>query len=369
MPRRSSRTATHRAAASAAGTARYRARFADRFAADFYRRFGELEVASLGIGTYLGACDDGDDSAYTAAIRRAMERGINLVDTAINYRCQRSERNVGAALRESIDSGAVARDEVVICTKGGYLPLDGQTPATREEYLAYVQREYIDAGIVAPADLVASGHSLGVAFLEDQLERSRSNLGVDVIDVYYLHNPEQQLDVVQPARFRTMLRPVFAMLEARVAAGHIGCYGCATWNGFRLPPGAKGHLSLYDLVTIAREVGGDDHHFQVVQLPVNLAMTEAMRAPTQRLGSTRVVPFLQAAEELGIDVVASATLMQAKLAAGLPAEVREALPAFRTDAQRAIGFVRALPVVSALVGMKVESHLEENLEAGRTSAD
>ena len=368
MPKRTSRAATHRAAASSAGTARYRARFADRFAADFYRPLGDLEVASLGIGTYLGGCDDADDAAYVAAVRDAIERGINLVDTAINYRCQRSERCVGAALREAIEAGTVARDEIVVCSKGGYIPLDGSTPATRDDYLAYVQREYVDAGIIAPADLVASGHSLAVGFLENQIERSRANLGVDVIDVYYLHNPEQQLDVVQPARFRTMLRPVFAMLEARVASGDIGGYGCATWNGFRLPPGAKGHLSLHDLVTIAREVGGDDHHFRVVQLPVNLAMTEAMRAPTQRLGSTRTVPFLQAAAELGIAVVASATLMQAKLAAGLPAEVREALPAFRTDAQRAIGFVRALPVVTALVGMKAEAHLTENLEAGRITA-
>jgi aryl-alcohol dehydrogenase-like predicted oxidoreductase len=365
MPRRTSR-ATSRDVATAAGTRRLRDRFADRFAADFYRPFGKLQSSSIGFGSYLGACDEADDAAYRHALPLALGEGINLIDTAINYRCQRSERDIGAALRDAVAAGVVTRDEVIICTKGGYLPLDDTTPATREEYQTYVQREYFETGIMAPADLVAGGHSLAVPFIDNQIDRSRSNLGIDAIDVYYLHNPEQQLDVVQPARFRTMLRPVFAMLEARVAAGDIGCYGCATWNGFRVPPGTRGHLSLHDLVMIAREVGGDDHHFRVVQLPVNLAMTEALRAPTQRLGSTRTVPLLQAAAELDISVVASATLMQAKLAGGLPEEVREALPAFRTDAQRAIGFVRSLPaVLAALVGMKTLAHVTENIESGR----
>ena len=162
------------------------------------------------------------------------------------------------------------------------------------------------------------------------------------------------------------MRRAFTLLEQRVESGDIGCYGCATWNGFRTPPDTRGHLDLGELIGIARDVGGDNHHFRVVQLPVNLAMSEAVRVPTQRLGGRRVVPLLQAAEELGISVVASATLMQERLTQGLPAELRDAFPSLETDAQRAIAFVRSLPgVTTALVGMRDAGHVMENAAAAR----
>jgi aryl-alcohol dehydrogenase-like predicted oxidoreductase len=312
----------------------------------------------------LGECDDSEDASYAVAIRAALELGINVIDSSVNYRCQRSERTVGAALRDAIGAGAVARDEVIICTKGGYIPLDSSAPPTRDEYLAYFKRTFVDTGIVSADDVVGGGHSLSPSFLAHQIQSSQANLGVRTLDVYYLHNPEQQLDSVQPARFRTILRRAFALLEERVTSGDIGCYGCATWNGLRIPPDARGHLDLSELVGIARDVGGDDHHFRVVQLPVNLAMSEAVRAPTQRLGSRRVVPPLQAAAELGVSVVASATLMQSRLTSGLPAALRDTFPALTTDAQRAIAFVRSLPGVScALVGMRSRDHVSENIAA------
>lgn len=353
--------------ATAAGTERYRTRFADHVAADFFRPLrGKILASSLGLGTYLGECTDDDDARYATAIRTALERGINFLDSSINYRCQRSERVVGGALHDAIAAGIISRDEVIVCTKGGYIPLDGSPPASREEYLAYVRRTFLDLGVMTPADVVGGGHSLAPSFLAHQIERSRANLGVRTLDVYYLHNPEQQLDAVQPARFRTILRHAFTLLEERVAAGDIGCYGCATWNGLRTPPDARGHLDLSELVAIARDVGGDAHHFRVVQLPVNLAMSEAIRAPTQRLGGRRVVPLLHAAAELGIAVVASAALMQSRLVSDLPPQVREAFPTLTTDAQRAIAFVRSLPGVSvALVGMRTPDHVAENLGAAQ----
>jgi aryl-alcohol dehydrogenase-like predicted oxidoreductase len=79
-----------------------------------------------------------------------------------------------------------------------------------------------------------------------------------------------------------------------------------------------------------------------------------------------VVPVLDAARDLGLSVMASATLMQSQLAANLPAAVRELFPSLATDAQRAVAFVRSLPgVTTALVGMKQRAHVEENLGAAR----
>jgi aryl-alcohol dehydrogenase-like predicted oxidoreductase len=351
--------------ATAEGTARFEARFAERYADDFYRALGRegVRVSSVGLGSYLGECDAATDDGYLETVRAALEHGINLLDTAINYRCQRSERSMGRALARAIEDNLVARDEVVLCTKGGYIPLDGSAPATREEYQEYVAREYFERGIMEPDDVVGGGHCLAPGFLASQLDRSRANLGLDAIDVYYIHNPEQQLDAVALDELFTRLGRAFELLEERCERGEIGVYGCATWNGFRSAPDARGHLELADLVELAHEVAGDAHHFRVVQLPVNLAFTEAVRAQTQTVKG-RSMTLLEAAAALGVSVVASATLLQGKLAANLPAQLHDAIPGHATDAQRAIAFVRSLPVISAaLVGMKQIEHLEENLGA------
>jgi len=92
-------------------------------------------------------------------------------------------------------------------------------------------------------------------------------------------------------------------------------------------------------------------------------MTEAVRSPTQS-DNGKNLSLLDLALELGIAVVASASLMQAQLTRNLPAAVKSIFPSLETDAQRAIAFVRSLPLASALVGMRQREHLEENLVAG-----
>ena len=87
--------------ATSSGTWAYRDRFGDRFGRTYFRRFGPGVVSSVGLGTYLGDATDAVDDRYREALGAGLEAGINLVDTAGNYRCGRSERIVGEALRES----------------------------------------------------------------------------------------------------------------------------------------------------------------------------------------------------------------------------------------------------------------------------
>jgi aryl-alcohol dehydrogenase-like predicted oxidoreductase len=349
------------------GTRQFRRRFAKKQPDHFYRPIADgAIVSSLGLGTYLGECEDAEDARYTATATAALEKGVNILDTAINYRCQRSERAIGDALRTMISSGAIAREEVVICTKGGYIPLERTPPATKEGYRGFLHSEYYGPGVMGPDDVISGGHCLAPRYLDDQIERSRKNLGLAFIDVYYLHNPEQQLDVLPRPRFLDVIRAAFSELEQQVRRGVIGNYGCATWNGFRVPPETRNHLSLEELASVAREVGGPEHHFKVVQLPVNLAMTEAVRLPTQSVGNDRI-PLLDAAHRLGISVVGSATLMQSQLTRALPEQLHSTFPGFTSDARRAIAFAQSLPLTAVLVGMKSVSHLEENLECPETS--
>ena len=340
------------------GTDRYRARFADRVSPEHFRELPSgVRLSTIGLGTYLGREDEVTDTLYRSAVERAVQRGINVVDTAVNYRQQRSERAIGAALERLIEGGTVSRDEIVIATKGGFIPLDadaGQDPR------AYVTDTYLKPGVIRPDDVVAGMHCMTPRYLEDQIERSRRNLGVETIDVYYLHNPETQLEAIDRGEFLKRVRDAFATLERAVALGKLQCYGVATWNGFRQDPGTPGYLSLDELVQTARSAGGDAHHFAVIQLPYNLAMPEAFTRGTQ-LVDGMMVPTLTAAARFGVYAMASASVHQGQLARGLPPVIADYLPGLATDAQRALQFVRSTPGIgTALVGMKTVAHVEEN---------
>src|SRR2546430_2686544 len=351
------RTITN-AGATLDGTARYRDRFKDVAAEDHFRQAQNLWLSSIGIGTYLGEADVECDRRYTEAIVRAVELGVNVIDTAANYRFQRSERSVGAALKELIARG-FARDEIVVCTKGGYLPFDGAPP---RDVRQYIEETFVRPGIASFADIASGAHCMTPGYLQNQLRQSLQNMGLDGVDVYYVHNPESQLSSVSPEEFSKRLRNAFEFLEQSVVEGQIKNYGVATWNGFRAEPDAREHHSLEQIVEIAREVGGDDHHFRFIQLPFNLAMPEALFFQNQKVAD-EYVTVLEAAGAFGLTGIASGSILQGQVSRGLPEAIREPLGSLATDAQTGIQFVRSAPgIATALVGMSPAVHLEQNLQ-------
>ena len=350
--------------ASEQGTDRYRERFRDVAAPDQFRKQQQLHLSSIGIGTYLGDADAETDRRYTEAIVRAVELGANVIDSAANYRFQRSERSVGAALGE-LQRRGFARDEIVICTKGGYLPFDGAPP---RDVRGYIEENFIETGIARWGDIAGGSHCMTPAYLENQLQQSLRNLNLDCIDVYYVHNPESQLSAVSAEEFSRRLRAAFAYLEQAVTENRIKFYGVATWNGFLAEPDSAGYHSLEEMVEIARELAGDNHHFRFIQVPVNLAMPEALFFQNQKLGD-QFVSVVEAAQSFGITVMASGSLLQGQAARGLPEAIRDALGSLATDAQTGIQFVRSAPgVTTALVGMSNVAHVEENLELVKVPA-
>ena len=350
--------------ATTEGTARYRDRFRGVAAENHFRFEQGLWLSSVGIGTYLGGWDEETDRSYAASVARAVELGANVIDTAANYRFQRSERSIGEALRE-LSSAGFAREELVVCTKGGYLPFDGGPPAGQAGVRAYFEETFVRTGVAEASDVVAGSHCMTPRYLSHQLAQSLSNTGLSTVDVYYVHNPETQLQTIGRDEFDRRLRAAFEQLERERAEGRLRFYGVATWNGFRLQMNARGHHSLEGMWELAREAGGDSHGFRFVQLPVNLAMPEALVLENQSYQGARV-SLLEAAKALGVTVVASASILQGKVAEDLTPNIREPLGSLATDAQTAIQFVRSTPgVTTALVGMSRPAHVEENLQLVR----
>jgi aryl-alcohol dehydrogenase-like predicted oxidoreductase len=263
-----------------------------------------------------------------------------VIDSAANYRFQRSERSIGEALKKLRDEG-FAREELLICTKGGYLPFDGAPPRNVREY---VNETFVKPGIASFEDFVGGGHCMTPAYLQSQLDQSLRNMGLEYVDVYYIHNPESQLGHVSEPEFYSRLKLAFERLEQNRAEGKLVFYGVATWNGFRAAAGSGHHHSLVRMIELAREIAGEEHGFRFIQLPFNLAMPEASTVANETIDGEQMT-VLEAAKRLGVTVIASASLLQGRI-----------------DPQAAIEFVRSNPgITTALIGMSRVEHVEENL--------
>jgi len=222
------------------GTARYRDRINDHTAINHFRLEQNLWLSSIGIGTYLAMRIRKTDHALPGnsnprgSVGRKRHR-IPLriiVFSAANARLQRPARATG-------DEG-FSRDEIVICTKGGYLPFDGAP----REMCRYLERNLRCPGIASLEDIVGGSHCMTPAYLQNQLDQSLGNLGLSCIDVYYIHNPNHS-SAPFPRRVLLATAPGVCTLEKMLPAGKIRRYGVATWNGFAslLRPGNIMHLT------------------------------------------------------------------------------------------------------------------------------
>jgi aryl-alcohol dehydrogenase-like predicted oxidoreductase len=347
--------AIHLTHATSAGTARYRDRFADR--PGHFRQAQGLWLSSIGLGTYLGDTTDAIDQAYAQAIGRAIDLGCNVIDTAVNYRHQRSERAIGKALKRALKGGVTQRDEIVIATKGGYLPFERDLPLDRDHY---IHKTFIDSGLAAPEDIV-DGHCLAPRFLRAMIEQSLRNLGVRCLDIYYLHNPERQLRTIDRADFRDRLQAAFDALEEAADDGLIRCYGLATWSGFRVAPTAPDYLSLSNINALARKTRGMKHRCRFIQLPLNLALPEAVMLRNQVVNDEKMT-VLEAATRYGLSVIGSESLLQARLLDQIAEPLRGKFNDLTSDAQRCLQFARSTPgITTALAGMSRIAHVEDNL--------
>ncbi|MEG4391416.1 aldo/keto reductase [Microcoleus sp. BROC3] len=346
--------------ATAEGTQRYKQRHNQNCAADYFREANSLVASSIGIGTYLGEPDECTDTLVTAAVIESVQQGANLIDSAINYRYQHGELSVGKAIRQLVASGDVSRDELIICTKGGVLPCPNPNQAD------WFYRQYVEPNnsTVSMDDLAEERYCIHPEYIQDQLDRSLANLGIQTIDVYYIHNPEKQLSKVEPDIFYNQLRTIFEVMEDAVLVGKIANYGLATWNAFRVPPTQSDRIDLSRAKSIAREVAGNrEDRFRFIQFPLNMAMPEALLSPTQTLEGEQI-STVEAADRLGIAAIASKSICQAQVAGKIPENIASAFgdDRLQTDCQRALQYTRSAPgLLSALVGMKTPKHIRENL--------
>ena len=320
-----------------------------------YKNINNLTLSNVGIGTYLGNPDIETDKLVENAIKKSVLGGINIIDTAINYRAQKAERSVGNAISQLIDNNDISREEIFVSTKNGYVTNDGDI---KEDLMQYVIREYGKTGIVKEGDISPGYHCMTLPYLNDQLERSLKNLGLDCIDLMYLHNSVEGQTHIPREQFLKNLKDVFDFYEKKRKQGKIRFYGMATWECFRTTPDDPLFLQLAEVMDLAEQAGGTKHGFRFMQLPFNLVLDQAYITKNHSVNG-KTVSALEAAQEFKIGVFTSVPIMQGKLLA------TNAIPEFGNYSMsvRLLQFIRSTPgITSPLIGHKSELHVKENMD-------
>jgi hypothetical protein len=231
---------------------------------------------------------------------------VNLVDTSTNYTDGGSERLVGRVVGDAVRNGRLAREEIVVVSKIGYVQGENLALAQERETAG---RPFPEMVRYQPG----CWHCVHPEFLEDQLGRSLARLGLETLDVCLLHNPEYFLSdaahggggKLEAAReeFYRRLTAAFRFFEERVTAGTLRWYGVSS-NTVGHPAGDPEATSLARMLAAAREAGGPGHHFGVLQLPMNLfeagGAVERNNPPDGPAEARRTVLELASAEGIGV---------------------------------------------------------------------
>jgi len=293
-----------------------------------YRKLGRtgVEVSTLCLGTMnFGAWGNADHDDSIRVIHRALDAGINFVDTADMYATGESERIVGKALRGR-------RDDVVLATK-----VHG--PMGDDRNRRGNSRRWILA----------------------EVEESLRRLGTDHVDLYQIHRPEPDTDIdetlgaltdlVRAGKVRyigSSTFPAHAIVEAQWVAQRRGRerFVCEQPPYSMLVRGIEA-----DVLPVCL-----DHAIGVIPWSPLAGGWLSGRDASARPGSNR-------ADRLPLRFDMSVPGNQAKL------EAVEALTALAADAglpviHLALAFVQNHPAVTAaIIGPRTMEHLESQLGA------
>lgn len=331
------------------------------YSKDFYRFNGELFFPSLGIGTYKAEPYKEENYIinYGEAIKTALRNGIHFIDTAINYRYQMSEREIGEALSEMIESGEIRREEVIIASKAGFIPLDFPFP---ENPYSWIQENMIATGLSTKEEIVIDQHCMTPAYLRWSCEQSLKNLSLETIDILFLHNPETQLGYVDAEMFYGRIEAAFVLFEELRGEGKIVAYGIASWNGFLYEEDHTEYISLAKVVEIARSVGGVDHGFKYLQSPFNMAKPHAYGYANQQSEDGRYYPLMNVCSQYGLSFFGSSPLLQKNLfKRAFAPKIGELMNTSElNDVASALQFARSAGAITAIFGAVDPAHVTDN---------
>lgn len=347
--------------------------FAEQFShyRDFYVEFDGLVFSKLGLGTFKPEPYKEENYLfdYKNATKSAIRNGINVLDSASNYRYGQSEKEIGEAVSELIANNEIKRENLIITSKGGFIQLDFPFPQNPYQW---INETIIKSNLATEDDIELDQHCMTPDFLEYSLNRSLQNLQVENIDIYFLHNPEMQVIRLSEDKFYEAITNAFVKFEEMVKIGKIKKYGVATWNGLLLDESNAEFVSLEKIYDCALKAGGENHNFKYIQVPFNLAKTTALTVANQKIDS-EYYTLLNGAKKFGLGVMGSSSLLQMNLfKRQFKPELSYLLDPqtkLTTNIQLALQYVRSTRgFVTNLFGSSDELHIKHNVAISEIKA-
>jgi aryl-alcohol dehydrogenase-like predicted oxidoreductase/nucleoside-diphosphate-sugar epimerase len=295
-------------------------------------------LSKIAIGTFKGDLGEAVSNEYKQAIKKSVVNGINVIDTAINYRHTESEIAIGEVVRELIDSKTIERDDIFVATKGGFI-------GHRYDWPLHTPEEK------------KNKHALRPGYIKHCLNNSYKNLKLKTIDLYFLHNPENALNYLSQEEFYETLLQNFVMLEDEVRRGRIRGYGLATWYALRVSPDSKNYIDLNKVLEIAKIAASyKQHNFRGVELPINVLMNEGLIYPNQ-MHNGKLVTVLDFAKNNNLKVFTSNSVMYGQDTDRINAHYN--FDYDLSSPQKSMLLLKSIPgITSAIVGMKNPANVD-----------
>jgi voltage-dependent potassium channel beta subunit len=300
-----------------------------------YRRLGHagVKVSALGFGTWLNFGGHLGDREAGSLVRRALERGVNLIDTADVYADGKAEEQLGRVLE------GVGRESYVLATKA-FFPI-GPGPNDRG-----LSRKHV----------MESAHA------------SLRRLRTDHLDLYQCHRHDPETPVEETVR-------AFADL---IAQGKVHYWGVSLWSA----------MQIEEAVAVAKELGAPAPVSNQPPYSLLNREIEAEVVPACKRYGLGILPFSPLAQGVLTGKYLDGSRPSSSRAADprrnqymqryltddatkRVARLRElARAAGMPTARLALAWVLKNPVVSSvLVGVTTEAQLEENLAAAGAPLD
>lgn len=308
--------------------------------------YSKHNMGRIALGTHLGDFSDTDSEKYINAIKYAVRNGINTIDGAINYRGMRSEKDEGIAMNQLIEAGEIKREDIFITSKAGLLFGDVQEGLNPQKCLMEILEP---KGITIDDFTEYEGllQTLNPGFFEIALNKSLQNLGIETLDLHYIHIPEISRLGLSEKEFYTQIEALFSWYESKVIEGKIRFYGIAFEFMTEEPQEAKWHIELEKLKQLAEKVSLGENHLKYILFEYNLLCASANIDKTQTVNGEQMT-MLEACRKLGFETVGS---MPFAMGEGLEKYSVEEMLSFALDGMEHV-----------IVGSKNIKHIQEIID-------
>lgn len=260
-------------------------------------------MGRIALGTHIGDFSEEDSQKYIQAIIHAIQNGIYTIDGAINYRGMRSELDEGVSIHTLIRSGTIQRRDLFITSKAGLLFGDIQAGMNPQKYLSDV----LEPNGIKKEDFIkykSLYQTLNPKFYEIALNKSLENLGLEYLDVHYMHIPEISRLQLTLDEFYDKMDALLKWYEEKVTEGKIRYYGLALEFMVGEPYETKWHFEIEEIKKMADQIANGKSHLRYVLFEYNMLCDSGKTVANQTVSGTQY-SLIEACHKLEIETVAS----------------------------------------------------------------